>query len=122
MKKIAILFILGFGLSSCEKYIDDAFLNPNAPTVAKPAKVLPAIIANMSRGIQFDSRMLGRYVQYWTLTGAGSTWDRMGYDPNSDNGGEKWRTHYWNLGLNVINMMNDARAEGKPEYVGAGNA
>jgi hypothetical protein len=122
MKKIAFLFIISFGLSSCENYIDDAFLNPNAPTVATPAEVLPPIIANMARGIQFDSRMLGRYVQYWTLTGSGSTWDRMGYDPNSDSGGEKWRTHYWNLGLNVINMIKDAQVEGKPEYVGAGNA
>ncbi len=122
MKKIAIVFILGFGLSSCEKYIDDAFLNPNAPTVAKPAEVLPSIIASISRGVQFDARMSGRYIQNWTLTGAGSTWDRMGYDPNSDNGGEKWRTHYWNLGLNVINMIKDARAEGKPEYIGAGHA
>ncbi len=120
--KFIIVLILGFGLTSCEKYIDDAFLNPNAPTVAKPEEVLPAIFANMARGIQFDSRMLGRYVQYWTLTGSGSTWDRMGYDPNSDNGGEKWRTHYWNLGLNVINMMKDAKAENKLEYVGAGNA
>lgn len=122
MKKILICLVLSLGFISCEKYIDDAFLNPNAPTVATPAEVLPPIISNMARGVQFDSRFLGRYVQYWTLTGAGSTWDRMGYDPNSDNGAEKWRTHYWNLGLNVKNMITDGRAAGKPEYVGAGNA
>lgn len=122
MKKILILIAFGLCLSSCTKYIDDAFLNPNAPTVATPADVLPPLYANMARGVQFDSRMLGRYVHYWTLTGAGGTWDRMGYDPNSDNGGEKWRTHYWNLGLNVINMISDARKEGKLEYVGAGHS
>ena len=122
MKKIFLIISLGLGLISCDDYIDEAFRNPNAPTLVKPSEVLPAIQANMARGVQFDSRMLGRYVNYWTLTTAGGSWDRMGYDPNSDNGGEKWRTHYWNLGQNVVNMMRDARAEGKDEYIGAGHA
>jgi hypothetical protein len=122
MKKIFLIISFGLGLISCDDYIDEAFRNPNAPTLVKPSEVLPAIQANMARGVQFDSRMLGRYVNYWTLTTSGGSWDRMGYDPNSDNGGEKWRTHYWNLGQNVVNMMRDARAEGKDEYIGAGHA
>ena len=122
MKKILFIIVLGLGLISCDDYIDDAFRNPNAPTLVKPSEVLPAIEANMARGVQFDSRMSGRYVNYWTLTTGGGSWDRMGYDPNSDNGGEKWRTHYWNLGQNVNNMIRDARGEGKEEYIGAGHA
>ncbi len=122
MKKIFSIILIGFGLASCENYIDEAFRNPNAPTVVKPSEALPPIFANMARGVQFDSRMVGRYVHYWTLTTSNGSWDRMGYDPNSDNGGEKWRTHYWNLGHNVLNMIKDARAEGKDEYIGAGHA
>jgi hypothetical protein len=122
MKKIIIAIIISVSLFSCQDYIDDAFKNPNATTQIKPSEALPPIIANMARGIQWDSRFLGRYVQYWALVGSGGSWDRLGYDPNSDNGGEKWRTHYWNLGLNVINMQRDGLAEGKPEYAGAGHA
>ncbi|MCU0467490.1 MAG: SusD/RagB family nutrient-binding outer membrane lipoprotein [Arcicella sp.] len=122
MKKIYILLILTFGMMSCTNYIDEAFKNPNLPTEVTPAEALPALYANVARGIQFDSRFLGRYVQNWTITTAGGSWDRQGYDPNSDNAGEKWRTHYWNLGQNVINMMRDARKEGKDEYIGVGHA
>ena len=122
MKKILIFTLLAFSVCSCTSYIDEAFKNPNAPTVVEPADVLPGIYANIARGIQFDSRFLGRYVQNWTITTASGSWDRQGYDPNSDNGGEKWRSHYYSLGQNVINMMRDGRKQGKEEYVGAGHA
>lgn len=121
MKKL-LYIILALSFASCEKYVDDAYLNPNASTVAAPGTVLPPIIANMARGYHFDSRYLGRYVQYWGTTAADNSWSRMGYSPGSDAGGEKWRTHYWNSGLNVLNMIEDGEAEGKPEFAGAGNA
>ncbi|MBK8052592.1 MAG: SusD/RagB family nutrient-binding outer membrane lipoprotein [Saprospiraceae bacterium] len=121
MKKLIILFILivNFG---CSEYVDDAFLNPNASTTAKPETVLPSIEANIARGYQFDSRFLGRYVHYWTITTSGGTWDRMGYDPGSDNGGDKWRSHYWTSGINVLNMIADAEKEGQLDFAGAGHA
>jgi hypothetical protein len=43
----------------------------------------------------------------------------MGYDPGSDNGAEKWRTHYWNSGINSLNVMADGRNSNRPEYPGA---
>jgi hypothetical protein len=122
MKKYIFLAIASLTILSCQDYIDGAFKNPNATTEVKPSAALPPIIANMSRGIHFDARFLGRYIQYFSLTSSGGSWDRLGYDPNSDNGGEKWRTHYWNLGFNVFNMQRDGLAEGKPEYAGAGHA
>ena len=63
---------------------------------------------------QFDGRFIGRYTQEWTLTGTSavlSTWDRMGYDPSSDNGAEQWRDVYWSLGQNLVDMINKAEAE-----------
>lgn len=122
MKKIFILFIVAFSTFSCKNYIEEAFKNPNAPTEVAPSEALPALFASMAGGIQFDSRFTGRYTQYWTITSGSGSWDRQGYDPNSDNGGEKWRMHYWLLGQNVNNMIRDARKENKPEYVGAGYA
>jgi hypothetical protein len=121
MKKI-LSIILVLGMTSCTSYIDEAFKNPNAPTEVAPAEVLPAMYANLARGIQFDARFLSRYVQYWTTTTAGPSWDRQGYDIGSDNGGEKWRSHYYTLGQNTVNMMRDGRREGKNEYVGVGHA
>jgi hypothetical protein len=128
MKKIKI-FILIFGaavflsgISSCKKYLDEAFPNPNKPVVVDPDEVLPAVISNVARGLFFDARFLGNYIDYWHRTATGITWERMGYDPGSDNGAEKWRTHYWNLGINLINLMNDGRSAGKPEYPGVGHA
>lgn len=46
----------------------------------------------------------------------------MGYNPGSDFGGEKWRTHYWNLGQNLNNVIRDGKVQGKADYVGASYA
>jgi hypothetical protein len=114
------LVLLFTGISSCKKYLDDAFPNPNKPVAVDPDLVFPAILSNEARGLFFDARFLGSYISYWHRTTTGITWERMGYDPGSDNGGEKWRTHYWNLGKNLINVINDGRSSGRFEYAGAG--
>jgi hypothetical protein len=126
MKNIKILItllgavILISGITSCKKYLDDAFANPNKPVEVDPDVVFPAVVSNEARGLFFDARFLGNYISYWHRTASGITWDRMGYDPGSDNGGEKWRTHYWNLGKNLINIIEQGRGSGRPEYAGAG--
>jgi hypothetical protein len=108
------------GITSCKKYLDEAFTNPNKPIAVDPDLVLPAVISNGARGLFFDSRFLGNYISYWHRTITGVTWERMGYDPGSDNGGEKWRTHYWNYGVNLLNVIRDGSNTGRPEYAGAG--
>ena len=49
-----------------------------------------------------------------------STWDRMGYDPASDNGAEQWRDVYWSLGQNLVDMINKAEAEQRWDIAGVG--
>ncbi len=122
ISKIIFSLILITGVFSCKDYIDEAFRNPNNPTVVTPGDALPSMFSNLARGIQFDSRFLGRYVQYWATTTAGGSWDRHGYDIGSDNGGEKWRSHYFTLGQNTKNMIREGLAVNKPEYAGAGYA
>jgi hypothetical protein len=122
MKKLLIYIFICLSINSCSDYIDDAFLNPNNPTLVKPEEVLPAVMANIARGYQFDARFLSRYTQNWSLTTPGTSWDRMGYDPASDNAGEKWRTHYYTSGLNVLTMIKQGEESGKIEFSGAGNA
>lgn len=125
MKHIKIVFailtslVILSSVTSCKKYLDEAFANPNKPVEVDPDIVMPAVISNFARGLFFDARFLGNYIDYWHRTTTGITWERMGYDPGSDNGGEKWRTHYWNLGINSLNMIRDGRNSGRPEYAGA---
>ena len=125
MKHIKIIFAILTGVmllsgTSCKKYLDEAFPNPNKPVEVDPDLVLPAVISNTARGLFFDARFLGNYIDYWHRTSTGITWERMGYDPGSDNGAEKWRTHYWNYGINLLNAIRDGRNSGRPEYAGAG--
>lgn len=108
--------------TSCKKYLEEAFPNPNKPTVIDPDVAFPSIENIMARGVQFDSRFTNRYVQYWAHTSAGTTWDLMGYDPGSDNGGDQWRTHYYSFGQNLLNVISQGRATGRPAYAGAGYA
>ena len=114
------LFVMIAG-SSCKKYLDDAFPNPNKPTVVDPEIAFPSIENIMARGVQFDSRFTTRYTQMMAHVTAGTTWDLMGYDPGSDNGGDQWRTHYYSFGQNLINAMNQARVTGRFAYTGAGH-
>ncbi|MEY2762871.1 MAG: hypothetical protein RLZZ43_686, partial [Actinomycetota bacterium] len=72
---------------------------------------------------QWDGRFVSRYTQMWTLPSGSttpSTWDRMGYDPGSDNGGQQWRDVYWNFGQNLVDMMDKARAEQRWDLLGVG--
>lgn len=122
MKKILITIIAGscfLSMQSCKKWIDDSFANPNGQTVAEPSTVLSSIHANMARGIQFDSRYIGGYTQYFLSTSALSTTERMGYFAGSDAIGEKWRTHYWNLGQNLLNIVRESDQSKRYEYAGA---
>jgi hypothetical protein len=107
---------------SCKKYLDNAFPNPNKPTVVDPDLVFPSMINVMARGIQFDSRFITRYDQMLAHTTSGTTWDRMGYDPGSDNGGDQWRSNYYALGKNLLNVISAGRATARPAYAGAGYA
>ena len=96
---------------SCKDFLD-VNTNPNGPeTVAAPL-YLPPMLHWMFTAPLFDGRFVGRYTQMWLLCcpNPPSTWDRMGYDPGSDNGGEHWRDVYWSLGQNLSDMINKAEA------------
>lgn len=122
MKKI-IFGALAISLlaAGCKKWVDDVYLNPNNPTVVDPETVLPPVTANVARGVQFDARMTGAFVGYWCRVTSFDSWDRHGYIAGNDAGGEKWRTHYWNLGQNLVNAIRDSRND-RPEIAGVSYA
>jgi hypothetical protein len=122
MKLRTILLVGAVTLTSgCSDYLD-VNTNPNGPQTVTANLYLPPMLHWLVSSPQFDGRFVGRYTQEWVLTGvtAISTWDRMGYDPSSDNGAQQWRDVYWTFGQNLIDMNNKAEAEQRWDLLGVG--
>ena len=124
MKRILATLLVGSLAASaaCSDYLD-VNTNPNGPQTVTANLYLPPMLHWMTTAPQFDGRFVGRYTQEWMLANGQtvlSTWDRMGYDPSSDNGGEQWRDVYWSLGQNLIDMNNKAEAEQRWDLLGVG--
>src|ERR1700744_1995601 len=72
MKKLLYTVVVLLAVS-CSKKLDDAYLNPNAPTVVPIESLLPGIIGSMvgassptgvSGGVAGDALVVGGYIQY----------------------------------------------------------
>jgi len=116
--------MLGVGVlavaAGCQDYLD-VNTNPNAPQQVSANLYLSPMLHWLVTGPQFEGRFIGRYVQQWTVVSTVlSTWDRMGYDPGSDNGAQMWRDVYWSFGQNLIDMMNVAEREERWDILGVG--
>ncbi|MDE3236334.1 MAG: SusD/RagB family nutrient-binding outer membrane lipoprotein [Bacteroidota bacterium] len=131
------------GLTGCQKKLDDAYKNPNAPVVVPVETLLPSLIgsiigssaaAGSAYGIAGDALLIGRYVQYWgtysntvapvslSISNA-SNYDVMGGTVgSSDNLGSLWAAFYFGHGANLNRMVQWAAADQKWDYVGVGRA
>ncbi|MDB4916896.1 MAG: hypothetical protein JWM95_4540 [Gemmatimonadetes bacterium] len=108
--------------NGCQNFLD-VNTNPNAPQAVSSNLYLSPMIHWMFTAPQYEGRFIGRYTQEWTLSNGQSvlgTWDRMGYDPSSDNGAEQWRDVYWSLGQNLVDMNTQAEAEQRWDLLGVG--
>lgn len=121
--QVAVLAALALGSTACKDFLD-VNTNPNAPTATTANNYLPPMEWWLATAEQLDGRFVGRYAQEWTVPGVASaslgTWDRMGYDPGSDNAAELYRDVYWNLGINLSNMINQSEAETRWDLAGIG--
>ncbi len=107
--------------TSCKDFLD-VNTNPNAPQVVTANLYLAPMLHWLVSGPQFDGRFVARYTQQWTAVSTSvTTWDRMGYDPSSDNGAQMWRDVYWSFGQNLVDMMTKAEAEERWDLLGVGN-
>ncbi|QJR35772.1 RagB/SusD family nutrient uptake outer membrane protein [Gemmatimonas groenlandica] len=117
-RKILAIGAVALSTVSCNEFLD-VNNNPNGPQKVSANLYLAPMIHWMVTSPQFDGRFLGRYTQEFVLTGTVlSTWDRMGYDPSSDNGAQQWRDVYWTLGQNLVDMTNLAEAEERWDLLG----
>ena len=106
--------------AACQDFLD-VNTNPNAPEVVAPNLYLPPMLHWLVTSPQFEGRFIARYTQQLTLPGTSlSTWDRMGYDPGSDNGAQLWRDVYWSFGQNLIDMMRLSREQERWDLLGIG--
>src|SRR5207237_9042180 len=82
-------------LSGCQDFLD-VNTNPNGPPSVSANLYLPPMLHWLVTSPQYDGRFVGRYAQEWTLPGTTSlsTWDRLGYDPASNNAAEPSRDVY----------------------------
>ena len=126
MKKIiislAIIVAVIGTASSCKKYLDGAYKNPNLPTSAPPEQVLLSCIANMHYGMAFDARQLGFYTQNFASVVGLNQWERQGYlltGGSGNQGSDVYRMHYWNMGFNIIDMIDSSKLTGKFDYTAA---
>lgn len=106
--------------AGCKNFLD-VNDNPNAPQTVTANLYLAPMLHWLATSPQYDGRFVGRYAQEWTLPGSSlSTWDRMGYDPSSDNGAQQYRDVYWTFGQNLVDMMTKAEAEQRWDLLGVG--
>src|SRR4249919_3387065 len=96
-----------FCMTSCEKKIDEAYLNPNAPVIVPVETIFPGVIGGLTAfnsnagtnyGVQPDDVLLGRYIQYWGSTTSGENYVEMGGTIGSDNTGAIWGAVYYGHG------------------------
>jgi hypothetical protein len=131
-KLLSVCAVSGILISSCQKKIDDAFRNPNAPVRVPIEELLPGIIGNMvgsssaqgsAYGTANDALYVGRYVQFWATNVTGNQFDQMGgATSGSDLLGAIWAAHYYGMGQNITRMIEWGTEEKKWDYVGVAHA
>ena len=119
MKKVIKYSFLAtaIALFSCDN-LTDLNVNPSFPVDVQTIALMPNIQQQMAQGIQFDTRFVGRYTQYFSNVTSGNEWDTMGYQANSDAGGEIWRAVYFGIGLNLSKLQETAETEKRYDILG----
>ena len=132
------LAMVGFAtLQSCNKKLDDAYLNPNNPVEGAIEAILPNVINQMtstaapptgggggSYGPVTDAVSLAKYIQWWHSYTTGDTYDQLGgvYATTSDGTGNVWAMHYYGIGPNAKYIISRGIEQKKWDYVGVAHA
>jgi hypothetical protein len=120
-----------FAGTGCSKKIDEAYANPNADVKVPVEQLLPAILSSMSansagHGPYNDYRFIGKYIQNWQFCNGGDQFDRMSGRLKTsgapDNTASIFRMHYYDIGANLVKMIQWAEEEKKWDFVGVGKA
>lgn len=115
---------LALGTTACQDFLD-VNTNPNAPQDVTPSLYLPPMIHWVVTAEQIDARFLNRYTQAWLMpqsvgTTTPNQWTLHGYEAGQDYPAEIYRDVYWNLGMNLTNMISRSEAEERWDALGVG--
>lgn len=128
--KSSKIYVVWMGLmallsTSCKDYLDVNF-NPSIPQEVTAELYLSPIIFHMANGYAQDQRIINKFTQAMlgsSTDRASFIWEQHSYPGGvSDVGGVQWRTVYFNHGMNLENMINDAIANEKYEFAAIGYA
>ncbi len=121
IKIIAALFMVLMAGAGCKKYLN---INTDPANPQNPANssVFPAMLASIHRGVQYDSRYIGKYIQFWLSTSAGDNYDRHGWAGASDATGDIWRQTYYGLGKNLNYIIDQGVKQEQYDFVAASYA
>ncbi len=141
LKYLLIIGVVAVVVStSCNKKLDEAYLNPNAAVVEPVEQLLPSMIGAMignssgaanSFGIAGDALLIGRYIQYWgtfatnyspisTTAADQSNYDEMGGTVGSSASlGNVWGMYYFAQGQAINRIIQWGSEQQKWDFVGA---
>lgn len=122
MKKLFITFTVAglIVLSGCKKFLD-VNTNPNAPQVVEANLYLSPMLHWMATAPQYDGIYIGRYTQNFASVSSGDLWEKMGHNQGGsspDQGGQIWKTTYYDFGQNLVDMTNKAEKEQRWDLLG----
>jgi hypothetical protein len=115
---IAILFIVG----GCKKWLD-VNSDPATPQTTRPEFRLASIIAKITEAVSLDnSNVHFKLTQNMGSQVASATFERHGWTTGDSDGGVLWRFVYVDAGLNLEDMVKDAKGLGNNTLAGVGMA
>ena len=120
---IWLLLVLAGLITStgCKKFLD-VNTDPANPQHPANGSVFPAMLASIHRGVQYDARYLGKYIQFWLASGTNDNYDRHGWPGASDVTGDIWRQTYYGLGKNLDYIITQGLLQDQLDYVAASYA
>ena len=119
---IALSLFIAIWSMGCKKYLS-VNTDPANPQNPSNVSVFPAMLASIHRGVQYDSRYLGKYIQFWLATSANDNYDRHGWaGSGTDITGDIWRQTYYGLGKNLDYIIAQGIKQEQYDYVAASYA
>lgn len=106
MKKIfaGVMMLAAVAFTSCEEWLD-VNVNKDAPDYVEAHLYLSGVIQQF-QGIYWDATYCTN--DYTRMMAGDSNYSGHVNPTSSDTGGEKWRMTYWNQGMNLENLINQA--------------
>lgn len=117
-KIVLSLLLITLIAGSCKKYLD-INSDPSSPQIPSLASLFPPITAVMSRTMAFDGRFSGAYIQNWSSTAVGETYDVHGGNAGGSGANQAWRDFFQVQGTAINLVVKQGIIEEQWDYVGA---